>query len=131
MAESPPPPPFTLVPVRARRDGWTPERQRRFIAALAQTRSATRAARAVGMTREGAYQLRGRAGAASFAAAWDAALVTPPPTGPSLYERAVTGVAEPYFYGGLQRGERRRYDDAALIRLLRNLYRQRARRGHG
>jgi hypothetical protein len=131
MAESPPPPPFTPVPVRPRRDGWTPERQRAFIAALAETRSATGAARAVGMTREGAYQLRAKAGAASFAAAWEAALAKPPPSGPSLYERAVTGVVEPCFYGGLQRGTRRRYDDAALIRLLRNLHRQRARRGHG
>jgi hypothetical protein len=131
MAESPPPPDFTPVPVRARRDGWTPERQRRFIAALAQTRSVTRAAGAVGMTREGAYQLRGRAGAAGFAAAWDAVLATPRPSGASLYDRAMTVVVEPYFIGGLQRGERRRYDNAALAKMLRNVYRQRARRRHG
>jgi hypothetical protein len=35
------------------------------------------AARAVGMGRESAYRLRKRAGAAGFAAAWDAALGTP------------------------------------------------------
>lgn len=49
MAESlqPPPPAFTPVPVRARRDGWTPARQFRFIAMLAETGSPARAARPV------------------------------------------------------------------------------------
>ncbi|MGZ8337478.1 MAG: hypothetical protein ACXWU1_12525, partial [Allosphingosinicella sp.] len=32
-----PPPPFDPVPTRVRRDGWTPERQRAFLAALAET----------------------------------------------------------------------------------------------
>jgi hypothetical protein len=43
----------------------------------------------------------------------------------------MTVVVEPYFIGGLQRGERRRYDNAALAKMLRNVYRQRARRRHG
>jgi hypothetical protein len=132
MAESPPqPPPFTPVPVRARRDGWTPERQRRFIAALAETRSAGRAARAVGMSREGAYQLRGRPGAESFVAAWDAALAWRPPTAPDPWERGVKGVLVPVFRGRLQRGVVRRFDDGALLKLLRNVYRVEARRRRG
>ena len=125
MAESLPPPDFTPVPVRARRDGWTPERQRCFIAALVETRSPARAAHELGMTREGAYALRRRPGATSFAAAWDAALAPmtgyPPdlPPEPGLYQRAVHGVIVPYFYGGLQRDAYRRYDDVALVKLLR------------
>ena len=101
MAESPPAlPAFTPVPVRARRDGWTPARQAGFIAALAETRSPARAARAVGMTREGAFPLRRRPGGVGFAAAWDELLARPPArSGPSLFERAITGVAIPYFYG--------------------------------
>jgi len=129
MAESLTLPDFTPVPLRARRDGWTAERQRGFIAALVETRSPTHAARAVGMTREGAHALRRRADASSFAAAWDAALARAcecQPSRPSklcLYERAVEGVVVPYFYGGLQRGEYRRYDDGALLRLLRRAVR--------
>jgi hypothetical protein len=45
---------FTPVPVRARRDGWTMARQRRFVLALALTGSVTLAAASVGMKREGA-----------------------------------------------------------------------------
>ena len=122
MAESlPPPPAFTPVPVRARRDGWTPARQLRFIEMLVETRSPTRAARAVGMTKESAYALRRRVDAASFVAAWDAALARPPAAAlePGLYERGVEGILEPIFHGGLQRGWRRRYDDKAFLRLLR------------
>lgn len=61
-------------PERCRRDGWTAERQLRFLDALGRTRSVTRAARAAGMSRESAYRLRRRREAALFAAAWDKAL---------------------------------------------------------
>jgi hypothetical protein len=66
-ADSPQPP-------KIRRDGWTPERQLRFLDALTRTRSVTRAARAAGMSRESAYRLRRRKDGALFAAAWDRAL---------------------------------------------------------
>jgi hypothetical protein len=56
---------------RVRRDGWTPERQLRFLDALARTRSVTRAAACAGMSRESAYRLRNRPGADLFAALWD------------------------------------------------------------
>ena len=65
-------PPFVPVPLRARVDGWTPERQARFVGMLAETGSAAEAARCVGMGRESAWRLRRRPGAASFAHAWDA-----------------------------------------------------------
>jgi hypothetical protein len=65
-------PPFLPVPLRARADGWTPERQARFIGLLAETGSVAEAARRVGMARESAWRLRRRPGAASFAHAWDA-----------------------------------------------------------
>jgi hypothetical protein len=59
---------------KIRRDGWTAERQLRFLDTLARTRSVTRAARAAGMSRESAYRLRRRKDGALFAAAWDRAL---------------------------------------------------------
>jgi hypothetical protein len=66
--------PFTPVRLKARHDGWTPERQYRFIAELAATRSIARACRAVRMSTVSAYKLRDRPDAASFAAAWQYAL---------------------------------------------------------
>ena len=88
-------PRFKPVPrQRRRRDGWTPERQRRFIAGLAEGDSVRVAANAVGMTPEGAYQLRRQPGAADFAAAWAEALATaaratPPPRLPLLSDRGM------------------------------------------
>jgi len=66
--------PFDPVPSRTnRKDGWTPERQRAFIAALARCGSVTAAAPNVGKSASGAYRLLDRDGAESFAAAWDLA----------------------------------------------------------
>ena len=67
-------PPFLPVPVRARRDGWTPDRQARFIAQLVRTACVRTAAAAIGLTRESAYRLRRHPGAGSFRAAWDTAV---------------------------------------------------------
>jgi hypothetical protein len=68
-------PDFTPVPMaRKRHDGWTPHRQKQFLAALAATGTVEAAARMVGMTRMAAYNLRKREGAESFSAAWDSAI---------------------------------------------------------
>ena len=72
--------PFIPVRVKPRHDGWTPARQFHFIAVLAATRSVTRAARAVGISRESAYALLARSRTcpeqrrAGFARAWERAL---------------------------------------------------------
>ena len=66
-------PEFTPVPLRYRKDGWTPERQRNYVVALAETGHLGKAARAVGMTEQSAGKLRRRPGAASFDAACMAA----------------------------------------------------------
>ncbi|MFA9200629.1 MAG: hypothetical protein ACEQR8_05505 [Cypionkella sp.] len=68
-------PEFTPVPrVYNRHDGWTPERQRAFIGALADTGCVSRAARMVNMAQANCYTLRRAPGAEEFRAAWDAAL---------------------------------------------------------
>ena len=79
MSDSPPAPDddplvFTPVPVTARRDGWTAERQRALIAVLASHGSVGAAARAVGMTPRTARRLRTRPQAEGFARAWDVAV---------------------------------------------------------
>ena len=63
------------MPVRRkpRLDGWTEEKQRRFIETLADTGLVRNAAKAVGMSRENAYRLRRAPHGAAFARAWDAA----------------------------------------------------------
>jgi len=67
----------TRIP-KIRRDGWTTERQLRFLDALAQTRSAIKAAGAAGMSRESAYRLRDRKDGALFAALWDRVIAFQP-----------------------------------------------------
>src|SRR3546814_18572678 len=98
-----------------------------------ETRSWASAARAVGVSKGAACALSCRHAAASCAIARDAALAQGKgrSSGPSLYERGIKGVMVPYFYGGLQRGERRRYDDAALGKLLRLAPRNAERAGRG
>ena len=49
---------FAPVPRKYRYDGWTPERQKAFIAALAETGSVTRAAARVNMAQPNCYTLR-------------------------------------------------------------------------
>jgi hypothetical protein len=63
---------------KTRRDGWTAERQLRFLDALTGTRSISKATAAAGMSRESAYRLRDRREGALFAALWDRALAYQP-----------------------------------------------------
>lgn len=111
---------FTPVPVRARRDGWTPDRQRRFVDALARTGNVQAAALSVGMGRGSAYALRARADAAGFRAAWDGALdLAMHRLSAAALDRAIRGVATPVFFQGRKVGERRRYDNRLAMFLLR------------
>lgn len=70
---SPAPPPAATCspPLRAH---WTPARQRIFLAALLETGSIARAARAAGMSRSSAHALRKRLPGTPFDLAWDHAL---------------------------------------------------------
>ncbi len=58
-------------PVRAH---WTPARQRVFLAALVETGSIARSARAAGMSRSSAHALRNRLTGTPFDHAWSRAL---------------------------------------------------------
>lgn len=71
------------------------------------------------MTRDSAYKLRKRKGAESFAAAWDMALnMGHDNASEHAITRAIDGYTVPYFYGGLMRGEVRRYDNRLLLAAL-------------
>ncbi|HVQ09944.1 MAG TPA: hypothetical protein VMS43_16075 [Allosphingosinicella sp.] len=114
-------PEFDPVPLRARKDGWTPERQRGFIRGLVLYRNVGRAARAVGMSRESAYRLRERPGAEAFAAAWDQVPAVRPPRGATkldlLWHRACYGVTRPIVRNGKQIGTINKPDNQALLKL--------------
>lgn len=67
---------YIPVPLAPRRNGWTAERQRVFLASLAETGSVALASARAGMTKRSAYRLRARPEAGAFADRWDAALRT-------------------------------------------------------
>src|SRR3546814_4455374 len=62
------------APRPERHNQWTRQKMRAFLAALAGTASVTDAARAVGMSRQSAYQLRARLVGTPFDIAWEVAL---------------------------------------------------------
>lgn len=119
---SPQPPPFTPVPGRARHDGWTPERQRRFVAALAAMGVVAAAARAVGKSATAAYKLRGRPGAESLARAWDIAVqMAQDQAYQRAIDRALNGYEAPRYYRGVQVGTVHKIDYRLAFAALRAL----------
>lgn len=115
-------PDFTPVPRRNNRhDGWTPERQRAFIEALADTGCVSRAARMVNMAQANCYTLRRAPGAESFRAAWEAALDFGVQRLKDIaFERAIEGQLVPVFVAGKLMGFRRVRNDALLMFCLRH-----------
>lgn len=112
-------PAFDPVPVKPRHDGWTPDRQRGFIEALAATACVADAARSVGMSETGAYNLYARPDAAAFRAAWDAALqFGVVKLEAAIFSRAIHGVPVPHYYKGELVGEHRKFNDRLAIFLM-------------
>ncbi|MCP5401019.1 MAG: hypothetical protein H6917_01370 [Novosphingobium sp.] len=115
-------PDFAPVPRKCNRhDGWTAERQRGFIEALADLGSVRAAANAVNMTPEGAYQLRRHPEAGGFRKAWKAALALGVQRLEDVaMDRALNGVEVPVFCFGELIDTRRVYNDRLLMFMLRN-----------
>jgi hypothetical protein len=111
---------FTPAAVKPRADGWTPQKQRGFIEALAEGGSVEHAARSVGMNRASAYRLRHRPGGADFAAAWDGAMAhIVEKLEHATFERALNGTVKPVFHKGEQVGEVRLWSERLAMFLLR------------
>ncbi len=114
---------YDWVPVlrKRRKDGWTPERQRAFIGALADTGEVIAAARSVGMSDSSAYRLRRSPGAERFAAAWEAALAAS--SGRLIdiaFERAINGVDDEIIdKEGRHIFTKKKYNDRLLMFLIR------------
>ena len=104
-----------------RKNSIGPDRQRKFIAALAASGIVTDAARVIGATVEALYQLRHREGAEEFAAAWDAAVdrAMARVEGEAL-ARAIDGVERPILSCGKLLGWYRVHNEALVTFLLRH-----------
>jgi len=72
MNQSLPPPP--AAPARRPRRQWTPDRQRRFLAALLETGNISHAAQMVGTSRSSAHRLRDQLAGTGFDRYWANAL---------------------------------------------------------
>ena len=117
-----PPPDFHPAPTRKQHAGWTAERQRRFIDTLSLTGSVGQASAAAGVSSRSAYRLRNKAGAESFAAAWDAAQTMAATRLAAIaFDRAVNGRAERFYKNGELAMERRMPSDYLLTWLLARL----------
>ena len=127
-AESPAPNPdddylhtFAPVPTRPRRDGWTPDKQRAFIADLRRHGSVHKAAKSVGMSHQSAWRLRNHAKAGDFAVAWERAIDE---ARCDMIDRALEvmkhGVLIPRTYRGRYTGVLRRFDNRLALAALRD-----------
>lgn len=125
---------YQWLPVRRkpRKDGWTPQRQRDFIAALAGSGSLEFACMEVGMSKSSAHRLRRSPGAEQFSAAWDVALEHAAKVLlDTAFERAFNGSTEPVFdRDGCRTGTRYRQNDRLLMFLLRAYMPGRFRHAH-
>ena len=115
-------PAFTPVPrARMRRHGWSAARQREFIEALADLGSVRAACRQMGVGEYGIYALRRHPQAASFRAAWEAALdIGIRRIEDVAMDRALHGVEQPVYHAGEIVGTRRVYNDRLMMFMLRN-----------
>ena len=113
---------FTPAPTRKRHAGWTAEKQRKFIERFALTGSVGQASAAAGVASSSAYRLRNKAGADSFAAAWDAAQRQAATRASAIvWDRALNGRTERFYKDGELVMERRIPSDYLLTWLLSRL----------
>ncbi|MEO8455189.1 MAG: hypothetical protein ABI454_08515 [Sphingomicrobium sp.] len=115
-------PDFEPAPTRKRHAGWTAERQRKFIERLALTGNVGDACASVGVASSSAYRLRNKAGAESFARAWDAALRLCQTRLAAIgLDRAINGRVERFYKDGELVMERRVPSDYLLTWFLSRL----------
>jgi hypothetical protein len=119
---APEPPQFEVAPTRNQHSGWTAERQRKFIDHLSLTGSVGEAAAIAGVSSRSAYRLRNKAGAESFARAWDAALsLSATRLAAIAFDRALHGRSERFYRDGELVMERKMPSDYLLTWLLARL----------
>ena len=102
-----------------RRDGWTAERRRAFVAAIADGATVTEAAAHVRLSPSSAYRLARKPAAGAFRTAWCQAIrLSRARLTEAAYTRAIHGTVTPVFYKGAKIGERVTHDTRLLLYLL-------------
>jgi hypothetical protein len=110
---------FEPVPLRYRSDGLTPERQRAYVEALADTGIAREAAARVNVSEQAINRVRRRSDARSFDRACEAAHVFGARRLRSIaFERAIEGTLKGHYYHGELVSQERVHDNRLLIYLL-------------
>jgi hypothetical protein len=107
---------------RLRHDGWTPERQRRFLESVAEGHTVEEACRIVGLSVASAYALRRRAAGAGFALGWHGAnLLARERIADTLLVRAIHGQTETGTRPDGGTWTRHRDDNSLATRMLARL----------
>ncbi|MCW4461087.1 hypothetical protein OK349_05160 [Sphingomonas sp. BT-65] len=110
------------VPDATRYDGWTAEKQKRFLTALSRGLNVTQACAIVDMSRQSAYALRTSAKGAAFRLGWDAALLhARDALADELMDRAFNGVRESVTSDDGRITTRHRHDNFLAWRMLNRL----------
>lgn len=117
------PHPHTPAASRPQRlDGWTPERRRAFLEAIAEGHSVGSACKLVGLSSASAYALRHRVDGAEFALGWQAAmLVARAHVADTLLARALDGQVDTYRKADGTQVTRHRHDNRLAMQLLARL----------
>lgn len=106
----------------ARCDGWSPERQRAFLEALAETGVVRAACEACGLSTRSAYNLRFRVDGTAFRLGWDAALLLARARlADELMARAIEGQEDVLVHGEDGVVTRRRHDNRLAMSMLSRL----------
>ena len=117
-----PTPDAVAPPLRARHDGWSPERQRTFCERIAEGYTVEDACRVVQLTISSAYAFRRRANGSAFALGWDAArLLARDTVADTLLSRALDGQTETVTRPNGDVVERFRYDNRLASQMLARL----------
>lgn len=119
------PSPGPIAKPRPRRkpghDKWNREKMVLFLRELAATQCVSRAAKAAGMSRTSAYDLRNRLQGTPFALGWEVALeMGMHQLAHALMDRAVNGTEVQHYYHGELVATTRRYDNRLAQWVLEN-----------
>ncbi len=114
-------PTYAPVVLAPRRNGWTADRQRRFLATLAETGRVALACAEVGLTARSAYRLRHHPQGKAFAQAWDTAVLCGTNRLLAIaIERATVGGVREVWRDDKLVSQTRAPSDSLLMFLLRN-----------
>ena len=102
------------------RTKWTPKKKEEFLDHLRTSCNVTLSARAVGLSRSGAYEFKDKSRNRKFSKEWDEAIAEAIDVlEGECRRRAYSGVAEPIHYKGQRVDTVQKYSDVLLIFLLK------------